>query len=407
MLLKSETPKRKPEQKSVLQLACKPIHNVRIAFIGLGKRGKESFHNYMHLEGVAVVAICDTLEQNTKEIQQVLLTHEKPLADAYTGIDDWRLICERSDIDLVYICTERSLHTPIAVYAMQCGKHVAIEVPAANTVEECWQLVNTAEETQKHCIMLENCCYGFDELTVLNMKQQGVLGEIFHAEGAYIHDLRQLDFDAKKHYLDVWKMQGNPYPTHGLGPLCQLLEIHRSDSLAWLSSVSSGQFNYPQKVSEEFKQACVLGNINTTILRTERGKTITLQHDISSPRPYSRNYLISGTEGFVQNRDSFQISLSENSGEFLSKEDTELLVKKYEHPFYKEMGDLAREVGGHGGMDFIMDYRLIYCLQNGLPLDMDVYDAAEWSCIVELSAKSVANNSQPIAIPDFTRSQSF
>jgi predicted dehydrogenase len=394
---------RQTGQTDVLELACRPIPLVRIAFIGLGKRGKEAFNNFMYIEGVQVVAVCDLFLENLSEVRQILHKHDKQNVVEYTQPDDWRVICERSDIDLIYICTHRNLHTPIAVYAMQCGKHVAIEVPAANTIEECWQLVDTAETTRRHCMMLENCCYDAFELAVQNMVQQGLFGEIFHVEGAYIHDLRTLDFDQKSHYLDVWSMQGNPYPTHGLGPLCQLLNIHRGDKLAWLTSVSSGQFGFPAHSDFEVDSNKQLGNINTTIIRTEKDKTIVLQHDISSPRPYSRNYLVSGTEGFAQKRTTPEIAFSSNPNEILSKEATDDLLTKYEQPFYQEMGELARKVGCHGGMDFIMDYRLIYCLRNGLPLDMDVYDAAEWSSIVELSAISVTNGSTPVEIPDFTR----
>lgn len=396
-------PLRKSGHSDVLELMCKPIDIVRIAFIGLGKRGNESVINFMHIDGVEIVAVCDVVLENIEKVQQILTEHERAVADAYTRPEDWRLICERTDVDLVYVCTDRNLHTPIAVYAMQHGKHVALEVPAANTLEECWMLVDTAEKTRRHCIMLENCCYDPLEMAILNMAQQNVFGEIFHAEGAYIHDLRQLNFEQKKHYLEAWSMQGNPYPTHGLGTLCQLLNIHRSDKLDWLTSVSSGQFCFPTCDDLEIQTKSILGNINTTIIKTHKEKTIVLQHDISSPRPYTRNYLISGTKGFVQKRNTLQIALSSNLNECLSNKEIEDLLNKYEHPFYIEMGEKAKEFGTHDGMDFIMDYRLIYCLRRGLPLDMDVYDAAEWSSIVDLSAQSVAKGSIPVKIPDFTR----
>jgi predicted dehydrogenase len=402
-MIRFSEPSRQLGQTHVLKLACDPIPLVRIAFIGLGKRGKEAFSNFMYIEGVKIVAICDVHLDAIAEVQKMLSEHANQLAEVYSQPNDWETICERTDIDLVYICTPRQLHTPIGVYAMEHGKHVAIEVPAANTIDECWQLVDTSERTRRHCMMLENCCYDSFELAILNMAQHGLFGEIFHVEGAYIHDLRTLDFDLKPHYLDVWSMQGNPYPTHGLGPLCQLLNIHRGDKLAWLTSVSSGQFGLPEYGETDREKHTILGNMNTTIIRTEKDKTIVLQHDISSPRPYSRNYLLSGTKGFVQKRTHPEIAFSSANNEILSKEETDVLLTNYEHPYYKEMGELARRVGGHGGMDFVMDYRLIYCLGNGLPLDMDVYDAAEWSCIVALSAASVANGSGPVSIPDFTR----
>ena len=396
-------PLRENGQQNALRLTCQPIPIVRVAFIGLGKRGKEAVNDLIYVDGIQLVAFCDLSTDNVQKAQQILQTHGKHTAIEYTKPDDWKEICERSDIDLIIVCTQRDLHTPIAVYAMQCGKHVAIEVPAANTIDECWQLVNAAEQTRRHCIMLENCCYGAFELAVLNMAQQGLFGDIFHTEGAYIHDLRMMDFNQKFHYLDMWSMQGNQYQTHGLGPICQLLGIHREDKLAWLTSVSGGQFGTPKHEGIDASNKLLLGNINTTIIRTAKDKTIVLQHDISSPRPYSRNYLVSGTDGFVENRTTVLFAFSANGNKTLSAAETDELLDKYEHPFYRQTGELARKVGGHDGMDFIMYSRLIHCLRNGLPLDMDVYDAAEWSSIVELSSVSVTNGSVPVKIPDFTR----
>lgn len=399
----SNTPNHTRENNDVLQLKAEALKTVRIGFIGLGKRGKQSFNHYMHIDGVEVKAICDIDDENLDEVNRLLSDNEKASAQNYNQADDWKTICERSDIDLIYICTDRKLHTTIAVYAMECGKHVAVEVPAANSLEECWQLVDTAEKTRKHCMMLENCCYDEVNLSILNMKQQGLFGEVFHAEGAYIHDLKDLDFEQKNHYTALWQMEGNPYPTHGLGPLCQLFDIHRGDRLKSIVSVSSGQFNVPDYIAKSKKNHCKLGNINTSIIKTEKEKTIVLQHDISSPRPYSLNFLLSGTKGFVQNRTKLEMAFTDHATDYIGPEAQTELLKKHEHPFYVEKAKLAREVGAHGGMDFIMDYRLIYCLQNGLALDMDVYDAAEWSSIIPLSAASIQKGSASVEIPDFTR----
>lgn len=393
-----EQPNTSTVVPDVLALACEPIPCVRIAFIGLGKRGKESIHHFLHMQGVVIQAVCDLNEENLHFARCLVASHGKALPCEYRRAEDWREVCSREDIDLVYVCTNRELHTKIALYAMAQGKHVALEVPAANTVAECWALVDAAEATRRHCMMLENCCYDWFELTVLHMIQQGLLGEVFHVEGSYVHDLRHLNFDERLSYHRLWQMEGNPYPTHGLGPICQALGIHRGDRMAWLTSVSGGQFNYPTLSQPLSPEAYTLGNINTTIIKTARNKTILLQHDISSPRPYTRRYLISGTDGFAQKGSPHVLTLSSQPDASVEE-----LMNLYEHPFAKEIGELARRVGTHGGMDFIMDYRLIYCLQHGLPLDMDVYDAAEWSCIIELSARSVANGSQPVEIPDFTR----
>lgn len=409
-------PDREPGQSDVIELRCEPIENVRIAVIGLGMRGSDAVRRLSYLEGATITVLCDVVPANVEQSQKLLAEMRKPEAAGFTGPEDWKAICQREDVDLVYVCTHWDLHTPIAVEAMENGKHVALEVPAALTVDECWQLVNTAEKTRRHCMMLENCNYDFFEMATLNMAQQGLFGEIVHVEGAYIHDLRWLNFDEKTGYWDMWRLKhnekydGNLYPTHGLGPVAHILNIHRGDKMNWLVSVSSNQFGMTEYAREKFgpdsdyaKRDYKKGDMNTTIIKTQKGKTMMIQHDVTSPRPYSRIHMVSGTKGFAQKWPRKGIALEPNGHSWLSDAQMDSLLTKYEHPIVTEVGLKAKEVGGHGGMDFIMDYRLIYCLRNGLPLDQDVYDAAEWSAIIELSRVSVANNGMPVQIPDFTR----
>ncbi len=415
-MIMTPEPPRPQGQTDALELACEPIPTVRVGFVGLGMRGADAVRRFMYLEGVEVTALCDIVPDRVTESQKVLAENGRAAASEYTGEEGWKKLCESHNVDLVYVCTHWQLHTPIAVYAMEHGKHAAIEVPAALTIDECWQLVNTVEKTRRHCMMLENCCYDFFEMATLNMAQKGLFGEVVHCEAAYIHDLRWLNFDEKSGYWDMWRLKyntnhtGNPYPTHGLGPVAQILNIHRGDKMDYLVSVSSDQFGMSAYAKEKFgensqygKTDFALGDMNTTLIKTHKGKTIMLQHDVTSPRPYSRIHMVSGTEGFAQKYPIQAIALEPNAHHFLGKVAMDSLLKVYEHPFSKEIGELARKVGGHGGMDFIMDYRLIYCLRNGLPLDEDVYDAAEWSCIVELSEQSVRNGGVPVQIPDFTR----
>ncbi|MFA5227372.1 MAG: Gfo/Idh/MocA family oxidoreductase [Bacteroidales bacterium] len=415
-LFKFPEPPREPGVKDVLELRCEPLDTVRIAFIGLGMRGSEAIRRYTFLEGVRVVALCDVMPENVDKANEILVTKGLPRAESYTGPEDWKQVCERADVDLVYVCTHWDLHTPIGVYAMEHGKHVALEVPAALTVEECWQLVNTAEKTRRHCIQLENCNYDFFEMATLNMVQKGLFGEIVHAEGAYIHDLRYLNFNDTTGYWNMWRLKhntlenGNLYPTHGFGPIAHILNIHRGDRMDYLVSVSSGQFGMTAYAKEKFGEdseyaqtAYLNGDMNTSVIRTLKGKSVMLQHDVTSPRPYSRLHTISGTKGFAQKYPRPGIALEPDGHAFLSDVALDSLLLLYEHPIVREVGLKAKEVGGHGGMDFIMDYRLVYCLRNGLPLDMDVYDAAEWSSIIELSRTSVANSGRPVAVPDFTR----
>ena len=303
----------------------------------------------------------------------------------------------------------------MAVYAMEQGKHVTIEVPAAVSMEECWQLVETSERTRKHCMMLENCCYDFFELLTLNMARQGFFGEIIHAEGAYIHNLIDLNFNAKG-YQDMWRLRengsrkGNLYPTHGLGPVCQVLNINRGDKMDYLVSVSGNDFMMGDKAKElaakndfykEFVGMPFNGNMNTTTIRTNHGKTIMIQHDVTSPRPYSRIHLVSGTKGTALKYPEPRISNSHEG--WLSAEEMKTLEEKFTPNIVKKVGEMAKKVGGHGGMDFIMDWRLIDCLRNGLPLDQDVYDAASWSSVWPLSEWSVNNRSNSVDVPDFTR----
>ena len=409
-------PPRPEGQTDVIELRCDPIDTVHVAFIGLGSRGKGAVRRYTFLEGVEIVALCDVVQENLDRAQEILEGAGLPRAAVYSGPEDWKRVCEREDVDLVYVCTHWDLHTPVAVYAMEQGKHVASEVPIAVSIEECWQLVNTAEKTRRHCMQLENCNYDFFELATLNMVRQGLLGEIVHAEGAYIHDLREGIFNETDGYWNMWRLRHNQtrnanlYPTHGFGPICHVLNIHRGDKMEYLVSLASDQFGMSEfakkKYGEESDKAnrdYARGDMNTTLIKTAKGKSIMIQHDVTSPRPYSRIHLLSGTKGFVQKWPLQGIALEPFAHEFMEQQEMEKLLAEYEHPITKEVGELARKVGGHGGMDFTMDYRLIHCLRHGLPLDQDVYDAAEWSSIIELSEKSIENQGMPVRIPDFTR----
>ncbi len=411
------TPSVPAGQKTMMGFASEPLEKVRIGVIGLGMRGMDAVSRLLYVEGVEITAVCDVVPERVAQARKIVTDFGRPEPAGYSdGEDHWMKMCERDDIDLIYSCTPWEMHTPNAVHAMKNGKHAAVEVPAALTVEECWQLVDTAEQTRRHCMMLENCCYDFFELATLNMARNGVFGEIMHAECAYIHDLRWLKFDKETGYHDMWRLKysmnhtGNPYPTHGLGPVAQIMGINRGDRMEYLTSMSTNQVgmslyakNKFGEQSPEYNTAYELGDMNTTIVRTTNGKTIMIQHDTTSPRPYSRIHLLSGTLGFAQKWPEQKIALEPEAHKWLTDEEFNALMTKYEHPLAKKIGEMAREVGGHGGMDYIMDWRLIHCLKNGLPLDQNVYDAAAWSSIVELSQVSVRNRSQAVEIPDFTR----
>ena len=393
--------------------AAPKLEKVRVGFIGLGMIGPTHVIGFSHIEGVEINGICDIRPEKVHAMEKQLSgTIHKPTS--YTGDENaWKKMCDRKDIDLVVIATPWAMHTPMAVYAMKSGKHVAIEVPAAKTIDECRQLVSTSESAKKHCMMMENCCYDFFELMTLNMARQGFFGEVLHGEGAYLHNLLELNF-SKKGYYNMWRLKenyrnGNLYPTHGLGPVCQVMNINRGDKMINLVSTSSDDFlmaGTAKKLAandsfyKEFAGKKFRGNMNTTTIRTIKGKTISLFHDVTTPRPYSRIHLLNGTKATaLKYPEPARIS---NGDDWISEAEFKKLEEQYTPDIVKKVGEMAKKIGGHGGMDFMMQWRLIDCLRNGLPLDQDVYDAALWSSISPLSEWSVAHNSNSINIPDFT-----
>lgn len=416
-----ETPERQPGQGSALLMTCDPIENVRVGFIGLGMRGSGAVYRFTYIEGTETVALCDLEQSNVDKAQNTLVSKGKAKAAEYVGEESWKALCEREDIDLVYICTPWQMHVPMAVYAMEHGKHVAVEVPAAMSIAECWQLVDTSERTRRHCMMLENCCYDFFEMTTLNMAQHGLFGEIVHVEGGYIHNLDPF----WKQYHNNWRLEynqahrGDVYPTHGIGPVCQILNIHRGDKMDYLVSMDTDSFHGKEVAKEQLgTEEFANGDHTVTLIRTALGKQIEIQHNVYTRRPYDRLFQITGVDGFAckypmegfalktDNLAQEAMDYQNLDGEsFVSDALKAELMEKYRHPIVVEIEEQARKVGGHGGMDYIMDYRLIYCLRNGLPLDQDVYDAAEWSCLTELSGLSIAYGSMPVEVPDFTRGE--
>ena len=420
-LINTPTPKRPAGQQSALGLRTTPLQTVRVGFVGLGMRGPDAVSRWCHIEGTDIKALCDVEADRVEACQRLLRQNGRPEAAAYSGSTEvYKALCERDDIDLVYIATDWIHHAPIALYAMEHGKHVAIEVPAANTLDEIWALVNTAERTQRHCIMLENCVYDFFEIATLNMAQQGLFGEVLHVEGSYLHNLD----DFWDEYWNNWRLaynrlhRGDVYPTHGLGPDCQVLDIHRGDRMDYLVSMDTKAVNGKRLVERKTGKACAdfaNGDQTSTLIHTAKGKTILLQHDVLTPRPYSRMFQVVGTDGYASKYPIQQILLRKeglpqspdyqnlNAHAALPDSLCRALLNQYLPGFVKDIEATARTIGGHGGMDYIMDYRLVYCLRHGLPLDMDVYDMAEWCCISELSRLSLEHGSAPVAIPDFTR----
>ena len=411
--------------------SVKPMERIRVGVIGVGNRGSYGAQRLATVPGVELTAICDLRAERLARTQEMVRKLGKPTPREYTGPEGWRRLCGADDIDVVYVVTDWEHHCEMCVYAMECGKHAFTEVPCATTVEGCWELVETAERTRRHCMMLENCNYGDTELMMYNMAHAGVFGELTHAECAYIHDLRAHCYkepDAGGYYGD-WRLRfnaahkGNGYPTHGFGPVCWYMDVNRGDALDYLVSLESQQANFEHYAREALGGAAAawkkdlriqMGDMNTTLVKTAKGRSIMIQHDVSTPRPYARLNFLQGTKGAFWGMpwrngddDQWRIALERTCGEgchgWRTREQAKDIEEKYRHQMWREAGTLAKLAGGHGGKDYMMDLRWAYCLQNGLPLDISVYDSATWSCIRELSELSVRAGSAPQKVPDFTR----
>jgi predicted dehydrogenase len=389
-----------------------PIETVRIGFVGVGNQGSSHVRNFINIDGVEIKAICDIIPEKVERMQSWVTEAGFKKPNGYSqGEQDFIRMCENEELDIVFTATPWKWHVPICVSAMKNDKHAATEVPAAVTIDECWELVEIAEKLKKHCVMMENCNYDRRELLFLNLVRKGLFGELIHSKCGYLHDLR--NYKVGDLYEGQWRIQhsidrdGNLYPTHGLGPVAQCMNINRGNQFDYLVSMSSqsrGLNLYAEKklgADHPFaKQKYALGDVNVSLIKNHDGSTITVYHDTNLPRPYSRMNTIQGTNGIAEGYpDRIHIEGRSPAHEW---EELEAYYEEFDHPMWKNLAEKASGAG-HGGMDYIEDYRLIRSLQTGTPMDMDVYDAAALSCIAEVSEKSVANSSAPEKIPDFTR----
>lgn len=389
-----------------------PIDTVKIGFVGVGNQGSSHVRNFLNIEGVEVKAICDIIPEKIARMQEWVVEAGQPIPTGYSrGEQDFVRMCETEDLDLVFTATPWDWHTPVLMAAMKNGKHGATEIPVAVTIDDCWKLVEAAEKYQKHCVMMENCNYDRPELMIFNMVRQGVFGEVINAECGYLHDLRNYKLGGL--YEGDWRIKhsinrnGNLYPMHGLGPVAQIMDINRGDQFDYIVSMSSNARGLNLYAKEKLgadhkyaKQKYALGDVNISLIKTVKGLTITLFHDTNLPRPYSRKFVIQGTKGISEGW-PHRIHIEGRSPAH-QWEELEKYYEEFDHPLWKTIGKQA-EWAGHGGMDYIEDYRLIQSLRSGTPTDMDVYDAAALSCVSELTEISVANKSKPVDFPDFTR----
>jgi predicted dehydrogenase len=415
-----------PNSNYMGDFAAPKLKTVRIAIIGLGARGSGHARQLAAIEGTEIVALSDLYEDLVD--RSVSLCAEsgtgrhQSISRYYGDENQWEKMLIEVKPDAVIIATNWNNHAKMAIESMKQGAHAFVEVPIAVTLKEMWEIINTSEQTQKHCMMMENVNYGREELLYLNLCRKEVIGELLHAEAAYIHELR-FQMEEEERGTGSWrthhyaKRNGNLYPTHGLGPVAQYMNLSRGEdqfsSIVSFSSPAVGRKLYAEKnYSKDHKWNALDyqgGDLNTSIIKTNLGRTIMVQWDETSPRPYTRHNLVQGTKGILAGYPT-RVALeggvpgaTENHHSWAEGEKLEALYEQYEHPIYKRLGALAKKMGGHGGMDFMMLYRIIECLREGKPLDQNLYEGCFWSAVAPLSEASVAKGGMPQQFPDFTR----
>jgi hypothetical protein len=399
-------------QSAALYFRSAPMDMVRIGFVGCGLQGTEHIKNLLDIEGVELRAVCDIAPEKVANAQQLAKAAGKPEPRGFTnGPRDFERLCAEADLDLVFTATPWEWHVPVMLAAMRNGKHAVTEVPMAQTVEDCWELVETAEKQRKHCVMMENCCYDRPEMMVLHMLRKGLLGEAMHAEVGYQHDLRAIKFETKDEGLwrraHATRLNANLYPTHGLGPAAQAMGVNRGDQFDYLVAMAGNSRGLQDFQREHLaeddprrRERYVLGDVHTSLIRTKLGKTIYMVHDTNLPRPYARYNVFQGSKGIYMGfPPRFYVDGQEPSHRYKPLAE---FAAEWDHPLWKA-DRVVNAKHGHGGMDFLEDLRLIECLRHGTPTDFDVYDAAAWSAMVELTGKSAGSRSKAVDIPDFTR----
>ncbi len=394
----SVSPLRPVGQHNAYGLRTVPLSVVHVGFIGLGERGCQAVMRWCHIPHTEIVAICDISTERIHSAKSIMADNGVNTCFATNNAE---ILCQREDVDLVYICTDWESHADLVCCALANGKHVAVEVPAAMTVKDCWKIVDLAERQQLHCMMLENTCYDYFEMATAAMAHAGKFGDIVHATGGYHHWLndRWESWRLRYNYAN----RGDIYPTHGLGPVCLALGIHRTDRIETLVSMDSAPVSGPdyyQRFCGENGNGFRNGDVTTTLLRTRLGRTIVLDHDVMTPRPYSRLYQLVGTKGYAAKYPKETLWLD---GRELTDNECKRVISEWLPADIREAKENAAKYDDRGGISFIMDSRLVDNLRQGKQMDMDVYDLAEWCAVVELSRLSIEGGFVPVAFPDFRR----
>ena len=409
-------PPRPSERASMRGVPFAPRATVRFGIVGTGLRGRSLLSELVAIEGVQVVAVADIVPDKAARAVKMCTDAGMAAPEVYTnGERDFERLVARDDIDFVYTATPWAWHVPVMLAALRAGKHCGTECPAGTTLKDLWSLVDASEEAQRHCLQMENCNYGYNEMLVNRMVHDGVFGEVLHGAAAYLHDLREILFEDRDEGLwrRSWhtRINGNLYPTHGLGPVAWYMDLNAGDRMTRIVSMSTQErgltlhreATVADKADPKWQERYVTGDLNSSLIQTAKGRTILLQHDVSNPRPYSRLNAVQGTKGIFEDYPARVYVEGQAGGESWTGIDE--WKKTHEHPLWTNIGEMARKKGGHGGMDFVMAWRLVQCLREGLVPDYDVYDAASWSAPVPLSQISVAAGSAPMKFPDFTRGE--
>ncbi|MFC7304139.1 Gfo/Idh/MocA family protein [Streptomyces monticola] len=413
-------PRRGTGQKSMVNVPFEVHKTVRVGVIGLGNRGGPMCEGWSIIPGCTVTAVCDIRADRVKRTADQLVAKGKPRPAELGGSDEsYAQLLRRDDIDLVYIATPWEFHYRQAKDALEAGKHVIVELPIATELDELWDLVDTSERTRRHLILSENCSYGRNELAMLRMAHEGLFGDVTNGHGGYLHDLRELLF-SDTYYTDSWRRLWHTrstasfYPMHGLAPIAAAMDINRGDRMTVLRATATeprGLADYRErfipKSHPSWKETYINGDLVTCLIDTDKGRVIRAEHDVSSPRPYSRINTLAGSRGIFEDyagvnaTDGGRVYLEpDHSGHAWQPFDT--YGKEFDHWIWKEIGDDA-ENGGHGGMDYVLQWRTVQLMRAGLVPDIDVYDSATWCSPVPLSVKSLAAGGRPVEMPDFTR----
>ena len=395
------------------QLSAQPI---RLGIIGTGGRGTGLLGNLLQFPGVEVRAVCDLLPDRAQNAARRVEQHCSRPPEVYAGSETvWEKLLERADLEAVIIATPWDWHGRMAVAAMRAGKYPGVEVPAAITLQECWDLVRTSERTAIPCMMLENVCYFQRVLALLRMVREGLFGDVLHCEAGYQHDCRFLMFDAQGKL--AWRgrhsatVNGNLYPTHAVGPVAQWMNINRGDRFESLVSMSTPARGLKRYAAERLgpdhelaRRDYAQGDLNTTLLKTANGFTVTLYYNILSPRPYDLILRLQGEKGIYL--DTTNSICLEQPGKGADQwEAFAPYQQKYAHPLWQALAAEAAKTAGHEGAEHLMFHDFLKAVRAKAPAPQTVYDAAAWSAIVPLSIASVAHGSKPVAFPDFTRGQ--